>query len=311
MSVQFADIWDFHTDLRLIQRLPPDRGYLKEQLDLPTALQLGGLFTATGRFADLPAKEQIDRLEDEVNLIRGAPGLGLVLTVNDLEGTGNQLLHAEGIYFIEKEEDIELLGRLWALGFRSLAPMYNEDNLLGGGATGESGRGLTKLGRDFALHAWDAGFILDCAHANHRTKNDLVDLALVTGNPVHYSHGHLDKPVVIEFGERGLPRETACRIFETGGLVGLSPHPGFLGAFERHLEEIDFLAEICPDQVVLGTDFAGTNTPGPGGRRLFDECRGVWGIPGYANRLADIHGEDFSIGYCGRILKTYLRGALP
>jgi len=311
MSISYSDIWDFHTDLRLIQRLPPDREYLREQMDIPAAGRLGGLFTATGRFADLPDKEQLARLEEEVNLIAGASGLDLVLAAKDSEGTGNQLLHAEGIYFIQNEEDIELIDRLWGLGFRSLAPMYNEDNSLGGGAMGDSGRGLTPLGRAFMMNAWKKGFILDCAHANHRTKADMLDLALVMGNPLHYSHGHLDWPVVKIFGERGLPREEASRIFETGGLVGLSPHPGFLGAFDRHLEEIDFLAERNPDRVVLGTDFAGTNRPGPDGNRLFEECRGVWGIPGFGQRLADIHGEDFARAYCGRTLKTYLAGALP
>ncbi len=310
MDIQLADVWDFHTDLRLIQRLPPDRAYLKEQMDLPTAAQLGGLFTATEPHADLPAEEQIGLLEEEVSLIRGAEGLNFVLSASDLAGTGNQVLHAEGVYFIESEEDLGLLDWLWDLGFRSLAPLYNEYNPLGGGARGDSGQGLTELGRDLALRAWEKNFIFDCAHANHRTKEDLIDLALVTGNAVHYSHGHLGEPVVKSFGERGLPRDTARRLLETGGLVGLSPHPGFLGNFERHLEEIDFLAEVRPDQVVLGTDFAGTNMPGPGGNRLLEECKGVWGIPGFAGRLADIHGQDFAGAYCGRTLRAYLEESL-
>ncbi len=121
---------------------------------------------------------------------------------------------------------------------------------------------------------------------------------------------NLGEPVAQSFGERGLPRDTARRLLETGGLVGLSPHPGFLGNFERHLEEIDFLAEVRPDQVVLGTDFAGTNVPGPGGNRLLEECKGVWGIPGFAGRLADIHGQDFAGAYCGRTLRAYLEESL-
>jgi microsomal dipeptidase-like Zn-dependent dipeptidase len=243
-----------------------------------------------------------------VNLIAGAKGMDLVLTSTDLGGTGNQLLHAEGIYFIQHEEDIKLINWLWDIGFRSLGPMYNEDNSLGGGAMGDPGRGLTPLGRVFMMNAWERGFILDCAHANHRTQADMLDLALVMGNPLHYSHGHLDQPAVKLFGERGLLRDEASRMFETGGLVGLSPHPGFLGTFERHLNEIEFLANQNPNQVVLGTDFAGTNQPGPEGNRLFDECRGVWGIPTFGRRLSNIHGEDFARAYCGRTLKAYLAG---
>ncbi len=309
--IQWGDFWDFHTDLRNIQRLPANRAYLKEQIDLATASKLGGLFSATGRMASAPADEQIEKLKEEVALIRGAERLSLVLSSEDVAGEGRQVLHAEGVYFVESSDDIALLDWLWELGFRSLAPLYNEDNPLGGGAMGDAARGLTGLGRDFALHAWEKGFLFDCAHANHRTKNDIVDLALVTGNPLHYSHGHLDDPVVASFGERGLPREMAQRLFETGGLVGLSPHPGFLGQFERHLEEIEFLAEARADSVVMGTDFAGTNTPGPEGNRLFGECKGVWGLPEFARRLAEIHGEDFARDYCGKTLKTFLEKALP
>ena len=101
------------------------------------------------------------------------------------------------------------------------------------------------------------------------------------------------------------------RIFETGGLVGLSPHPGFLGEFERHLEEIDFLAERREDLVAMGTDFAGTNRVGPGGNRLFEEFRGVRGLPEFAGYLAISRGNDFARAYLGQTLKTYLRGALP
>ncbi|MFP6871251.1 MAG: membrane dipeptidase [Nitrospinota bacterium] len=310
MSISYSDIWDFHTDLRLIQRLPPDREYLQEQMDIPAAGRLGGLFTATGRFADLPDKEQLARLEEEVNLIAGASGLDLVLAAKDSEGTGNQLLHAEGIYFIQNEEDIELIDRLWGLGFRSLAPMYNADNALGGGAEGEPSRGLTRLGRAFAMGAWARGFLVDCAHANHTTKGDLIDLALVTGSALHYSHGHLDEPVDKSFKERGLPREAVERLLETGGLIGLSPHPGFLGSFERYLEEIEFIAGIAPSQVVLGTDFAGTNRPGPDGNRIFEEFRGVWGLPSFSGYLRKSLGKDFTQAYLGGTLKTYLKGAL-
>ena len=58
MDFSFSDVWDFHTDLRLIQRPPEGREYLIEQIDLPAATRLGGLFTATGRRSDLAAGEQ-------------------------------------------------------------------------------------------------------------------------------------------------------------------------------------------------------------------------------------------------------------
>jgi len=311
MPVEMKDIWDFHTDLRWMHDLPPERDYLKEQIDLPAARTIGGLFSATGRYPDESRAEQLRLLEEEAAVIKGFEGLTMAYAKGDLEGTGRQVLHAEGVYFIQEETDLALLDRLWEMGFRSLAPTYNEDNELGGGAAGDPDRGLAPLGREFAMRAWEKGFLLDCAHANHLTKDDMIDLALVTGNPLHYSHGLLDEPYAPTFGQRGLPRESGRRLLETGGLIGLSPHPGFVAAFERHLEEIDFLAEIAPDQVVLGSDFAGTNTMGPGDIRLFEEFKGVWGTPGFAETLAGIHGEDFARSYCGGALRACLERSLP
>jgi len=34
MDIELSEIWDFHTDLRLIQRVPEGREYLTEQIDL-------------------------------------------------------------------------------------------------------------------------------------------------------------------------------------------------------------------------------------------------------------------------------------
>ena len=83
------------------------------------------------------------------------------------------------------------------------------------------------------------------------------------------------------------------------------------GRFERYLEEIEFLAEIAPHQVALGSDFAGINRPAPDGKRLFDEFRGIWGIKDFAERLAAAHGEDFARSYCGGALKAHLAHCLP
>ena len=290
---------------------PPDAPHFLDQLDLPTARKLGGFFTATWRLVVAPQAEQIDLLKEHMAVIKGGEGLTLVRSAADIEGVGRQVLHAEGIYFIETEKDLDFLDWLWEEGFRSLGPLYNEDNALGGGGKGDPGRGFTPLGRDLALRAWAKGFLIDSAHMNHKTLEDLIDLALATGNTVHYTHGHLDAPLRPELGQRGIPRELVRKLFETGGLLGLKPHPGFLGTFERHLEEIDFLAEIAPDQVVLGSDFCGMTVPRPDGVRVFEECKGIWGVPGFAERLARIHGEDFARGYFGDSLKALLKRTLP
>lgn len=304
MPIEFKDVWDFHTDLRFLADSSDEDANLLEQIDIPTAAKLGGVFSALGRLADAPEEAHFEALEHDLELIRGSEGLSVVLSREDLEGVGKQLIHAEGVYFIETEGDLKGLEWLWGEGVRSVAPLYNEDNALGGGAKGDPARGLTALGRDFLMQAWRAGFMVDCAHANHRTKSDMIDLALVTGQEMHYSHGLLDEAVSSYFGERGLPRDMARRLLETGALIGLTPYPEFVGSFDRHLEEIEFLAEIAAHQVVLGSDFAGIN-------RLFDEFKGIWGIGDFTGRLAATHGEDFARSYCGGALKECLERSLP
>lgn len=307
MILDLGDVWDFHTDVRLLVSDLRDRDRYEKQVDLATCRRLGGVFSATGRLAEAPREEQWAVLESEVATIRSLADLPVVRTAADVAGTGRQVLHAEGVYFIRVAADLADLERLWEMGFRSLAPLYNEDNALGGGARGDAARGLTDLGRRVVERGWQLGFLMDMAHSNHRTQRDLIDLALAVGRPVHFSHGFLDEPVLELFGQRGLLRPQAERLARTGGLIGLSPHPGFVGYFRRYLEEIDFLARNAPENVVLGSDFSGITTPPV----TFPEFASAAAAPAFAQRLADKHGEEFARNFCGRSLRRLLEQSLP
>jgi microsomal dipeptidase-like Zn-dependent dipeptidase len=307
MRLDLSDVWDFHTDVRLLVSDEPLRDRYEKQLDLATCRRLGGVFSAAGRLVEAPKDAHWATLEAEAATIRALPGLAVAETAADLAGGGRQVLHAEGVYFIRSEADLGDLERLWAMGFRSLAPLYNEDNPLGGGARGDAGRGLTPLGRRAVEKAWALGFLVDIAHSNHRTQADLIDLALAAGRPVHCTHGVLDEPVLELFGQRGLPRPLAERLIGTGGLIGLSPHPGFIGYFRRFLEEVDFLARLAPEQVVLGSDFCGITTPPV----TFPELASAAAVPAFAARLAARHGEAFARDFCGRAIRRLLERSLP
>ena len=306
--LELSEVWDFHTDIRwLVLKDPKHNAFSHKQLDLPTCRRLGGVFSATGCFATDGRAEQWEKLKEEVETIRHMEGLQMVFSAGDVAGTGRQVLHAEGVYFIQEERDLGDLETLWALGFRSLGPLYNEDNALGGGAKGDSHRGLTPLGRQFFARAWKAGFMLDCAHCNHKTQAEATDLALELGFPLHYSHGLLDQPVLEYFGQRGLPRAQVKRIAQTGGLIGLAPHPGFQGYFTRLLEEVAYLTEHVPAHAVLGSDFTGITTP----PITYQGSPSAAQTPDFAARLASAHGENFARDFCGRTLKKMLERALP
>lgn len=296
-TVELSDVFDFHTDIRFLvlpEDAPHDR--IPDQLDLPTCRGIRGVVSATGRLLNVDRQTQWAKLEAEVSALRAIEGLTLFREAADLTGSALQVLHAEGIYFLEHERQLDDLDRLWEMGFRSLGPLYNEDNPLGGGARGDGQRGLTPLGRRVFELGWERGFLMDCAHCNHRTQADVIDLALELGRPLHFSHGLLDEPHLALFGERGLPRAHAERLLTTGGLVGLSPHPGFYGTFARYLDEIAWLAERAPGQTVLGSDFTGIITP----PETFPEYPSGAHTPEFAEQLAERHGADFARDFCGR-----------
>ncbi|MCG3178118.1 MAG: hypothetical protein BIFFINMI_00441 [Phycisphaerae bacterium] len=309
MELKLEEVWDFHTDLRLLVMLPTrrQRDKLAEQLDLPTARRLGGVFSATGRLTETARHEQWQQLEVELDAITGMPGMTLVRSAGDLTGVGRQLLHAEGVYFVNSEADLDDLGRMWEVGWRSIAPMYNEDNALGGGARGDAARGLTPLGRKFCERAWDRGFMIDAAHANHRTQLDLVEMGRTLERAVHYSHGHLDAPARRLYRQRGMPRATVEKFVATGGVIGLTPYPAFVGRWERHMEEIGFLAREAPRNAALGSDFTGLIAR----PLMFREFRGAGELGKFADTLADAHGEAFARDYCGRALRRALEAELP
>ena len=88
MPIEFKDVWDFHTDLRFLADLSDEDAHLLEQIDIPTAAKLGGVFSALGRLADAPQEAQFEALERDLELIRGSEGLSVVLSRKDLEGVG-------------------------------------------------------------------------------------------------------------------------------------------------------------------------------------------------------------------------------
>ncbi|MFC1479603.1 membrane dipeptidase [Planctomycetota bacterium] len=307
--LEYSDVWDFHIDARLLvtEKDPEKAAYRERQLDLDTCGRFGGIFNATGRRNTLSPEEQWKIVKEEIEVMHNTPGMSVVRNSSEAEGTGKQVIHAEGIYFIQEEKDFDKLEEMWELGFRSLAPLYNEDNAFGGGAKGDPLRGLTPFGKDFMKRAWDRGFLLDCAHCNHKSQKDAAEYAHELGTTLHYTHGLTGDPVLEFFSERGIQEETLKLLFETGGLAGLSPHPGFYGWFSHFIEDIKRIAEYGPDQVVLGSDFAGINTPPV----TFSQFPSGMSIPQFAELLAQETDEDFARKFCGSTLKHMVEKSLP
>jgi len=170
-------------------------------------------------------------------------------------GSLGLLLHIEGLN-IFPETGFAALERWYELGWRSLGPVWNSANDLGGGC-GESGSGLTELGASVLEWCEQRDIIVDFAHANDRTFWNGVR---ARGNPAIVSHANafnLCKHV------RNLNDTQLLSIAMRDGLVGITFVNGFVVRLGRativqvadHIENIRGF--IGSQHVAIGSDFGG------------------------------------------------------
>lgn len=76
----------------------------------------------------------------------------------------------------DKLDTVDDLEKLYNLGLRAIAPVWNDKNKYGSGIRTEEG--LTELGKSLIIKAIDLGIAIDLSHANVKTFNDIVDLII-------------------------------------------------------------------------------------------------------------------------------------
>jgi membrane dipeptidase len=128
-------------------------------------------------------------------------------------------------------------------------------------ASPDSGPGLTDAGFEIVQECNRLGILVDLAHLNER---GFWDAAAVTDAPVVVTHGaaHRLSPC-----SRNLTDEQLDAIGESGGVVGLNFHVGFLRSdglrdpdtpLRVMVDHIDYMVDrIGIDHVALGSDFDG------------------------------------------------------
>ncbi len=161
------------------------------------------------------------------------------------------LLLLEGCQPLMEIENREEIIKL--LSFASLT--WNDANSLGGGI--DSDRGLTEAGKDLALQLNDAGVILDVSHLCDHSREDMFSLGIRTVATHCNCRSILDVP-------RNLPDDDIREIASSGGVVGVTFVPDFLGkaatveTIADHLEHIVEITDIA--NVGMGSDFDGTKS---------------------------------------------------
>ncbi|NRB34700.1 MAG: dipeptidase [Rhodobacteraceae bacterium] len=178
------------------------------------------------------------------------------------------ILHLEGADCIDP--DLLALEALYAMGLRSLGPVWSRPTIFGEGvpfnfnSTGDTGEGLTQAGQRLARRCLEMGIMLDTSHITMRGFWDIADL----GAPVVATHSNAH---AICPSARNLTDEQLRCIGATGGMVGLNFEPGFLSevgwktgvaTLDDALRQLDHMIAVAgEDHVGLGSDFDGARLP--------------------------------------------------
>jgi membrane dipeptidase len=177
--------------------------------------------------------------------------------------------HVEGAECIDT--DLNALELLHAAGLRSLGLVWSRPNAFGDGApmeaqeTVEPGAGLTDSGRALVRECERLGIMVDLSHL---TEAGFWDVAKIATKPLvaTHSNAHALCP-----SARNLTDRQLAAIAESGGVVGLNFHAGFLRPDCRDdpdtplivmLQHLDHLLEVLGENgVALGSDYDGCKVP--------------------------------------------------
>ena len=225
----------------------------------------------------VPWSDAVKVVFSEIALFRALEHDGFLVhctCVDDIEhamATGNigAIMHLEGAEAIDP--DFATLEVLHAAGLRSLGPVWSRPTIFGHGvpfrfpSTGDTGPGLTDLGKELVRQCNRLNIMLDVSHLNEKGFDDL---AAITDAPIVATHSNAH---AICPHARNLTDRQLAVIAESDGMVGLNFATAFLSPdgrmgpnvpidiMLRHLDHL--ISRLGEDRVGLGSDFDGAIVP--------------------------------------------------
>ncbi len=179
------------------------------------------------------------------------------------------VLHIEGCEAID--EDLAALEVFYAIGLRSLGPVWSRNNIFAHGVpfaypmSPDIGPGLTEAGKHLVKACNTKGILIDLAHI---TEKGFWDVAELSDQPLVASHSnaHTLTPVARNLTDRQLDA-----IRERKGLAGLNFATTMLRAdggetadtpLSDMVRHVDYMVErMGIDCVALGSDYDGATIP--------------------------------------------------
>lgn len=189
------------------------------------------------------------------------------------------VLHFEGAEPIGP--DLDALHLFHAMGLRSLGPVWSRPTIFGHGvpfrfpSTGDTGPGLTDLGKALVRECNALRIMIDLSHLN---EAGFWEVANLSDAPLVATHSNAQ---AVTASSRNLTDRQLQAIGETGGMVGLNFATSFLREdgrknaemtlepVKRHIEHM--LKVAGEDHVGIGSDYDGATTP--------KDIGGVEGLP--------------------------------
>lgn len=233
-------------------------------LPLPPALELT---YAQARIAHLAALLlRAERASDGAFVVCRS---GAEIRAATRRGALAAIFHIEGAEAIDPA--FHMLDVLHAAGLRSLGPVWSRPTIFGHGvpfrypSDGDTGPGLTDLGKALVRRCDELGILIDLAHM---TMAGFRDVARLSDRPLVATHSNAH---AVSPHARNLTDDQLRMIGDSGGMVGLNFATAFLrpdgqmrpdtplSDMLRHLDHMIRLAG--EDHVGLGSDFDGAEVP--------------------------------------------------
>lgn len=150
------------------------------------------------------------------------------------------------------EEEIQWLSTWYHLGVRLMHLSYNRQNVIATGCVERNDAGLSELGYEFVRMMNRVGIIVDVPHSSENTS---LQAAETSDKPIMASHVCCR---AVYDHMRNKSDRVLKAIADTGGLVGITSRPAFLGPDATIVTLLDHLDHafktIGEDHVAIGTD---------------------------------------------------------
>ncbi len=168
------------------------------------------------------------------------------------------LLSIEGVYL--SKGDLSYLDYLYSKGVRCLSFTWNPSNEFAQGVNGNTGNGLTVLGKNALRKCHNLGILIDVSHASDKTFYDIAALSEKPFVATHSNSRHVCSH------KRNLDDDMLKTIAKSGGLAGINYFSDFLVEKEKNrvadisdiIKHIEYMSALTGTKHIgFGSDFDG------------------------------------------------------